>query len=190
MSEREKMLLGEFYNSRDPELIELYHRAKRLLKEYNQLDSDNFERKEAILSEFLEFSGAGIWIESPFYCDYGCNISIGSNTFINTNCIFIDNNKIKIGNNGLIGPFVQIYTATHPLQAVHRILENDSKSRYVTFSKPVTIGENVWIGGGAIILPGVTIGDNVVIGAGSVVSRDVPNNVLALGNPCKIKKEL
>lgn len=190
MTEKEKMLSGAHYNSRDPELIKAYHRARKLLKRYNNLDSELAEERELILSKLLEFKGRGVWIEMPFYCDYGEHIAIGENTFVNTNCMFLDNNKITIGKNGLIGPYVQIYTADHPLKASDRIVGRGVKSRYLTSSKPVTIGDNVWIGGNSVILPGIKIGHNVTIGAGSVVTKDVPDDSLAFGNPCKIHQSL
>ena len=121
MTEKEKMLHGDYYDSRDTELIKIYHKARKLLREYNQLDSELIQERERILNELFKFKGTGVWIEAPFFCDYGENISIGENTFINTNCMFLDNNKISIGENGLIGPFVQIYTASHPLKASERI---------------------------------------------------------------------
>ena len=190
MTEREKMLKGELYNTRDPELLGMYHRARKLLKEYNNLDSNCIEEKTNILSELLASHGAGVWIEAPFYCDYGSNISIGHNTFINTNCMFLDNNMISIGCNGLIAPYVQIYTASHPLRASERILGEGVNARYVTSTKPVYIGDNVWIGGNSVIFPGVRIGDGVTIGAGSIVTRDIPDNVLAYGNPCEVIKQI
>lgn len=190
MTEKEKMLNGDYYNSRDPELIRIYHRARKLLKVYNNLDSELMAEREQILNELFAFKGDGVWIESPFFCDYGENISIGANTFINTNCIFLDNNRITIGKNGLIAPYVQIYTASHPLKASKRIILNGKESGYLTSAKPVIIGDNVWIGGNSIIFPDVTIGDNVTIGAGSVVANNIPDNVLALGNPCKVVKKL
>ena len=190
MTEKEKMLNGETYNSRDPELLGMYHRARKLLKAYNQLDSEWIEERERLLGELLGAVGKGVWIEAPFFCDYGENISIGANTFVNTNCMFLDNHKISIGKNGLIAPYVQIYTATHPLEASKRIIQEGDSSRYLTSAKPVSIGDNVWIGGNSIIFPGVSIGNNVTIGAGSVVNKDVPDNVLAMGNPCKVVKEL
>ena len=137
------MLNGDNYNSRDPELISMYHRARKLLKTYNNLNSDLIDQRENILDELLEFKGKGVWIEAPFFCDYGENISIGENTFINTNCVFLDNNKITIGKNGLIAPYVQIYTAIHPLKASDRIVEGDHGSSYLTATKPVIIGNNV-----------------------------------------------
>ena len=190
MTEKEKMLSGNPYNTRDPELIAMYHNARKLLQSYNNLDSTSLEKREEILDELLQNKEQGVWIEAPFYCDYGSNITIGENTFVNTNCIFIDNNKITIGKNGLIAPNVQIYTAMHPIKPSERIIKTGRQTRYITTTKPVTIGDNVWIGGNAVILPGITIGDNVTIGAGSVVTRSIPNNVLANGNPCEIQKEL
>lgn len=190
MTEKEKMLNGDYYDSRDSELIKIYHKARRLLKEYNNLDSELIQERERILSELFDFKGTDVWIESPFFCDYGENISIGKNTFVNTNCMFLDNNKITIGENGLIAPYVQIYTANHPLKASERIIQTKNKSRYLTSSKPVKIGDNVWIGGNTVIFPGITIGNNVTIGAGSIVTKDIPDNVLAYGNPCEVKKEI
>lgn len=190
MTEKQKMLKGEPYDSRDPELLGVYHRARNLLQQYNTLDSENLTERDRILVELFAQKGTGVWIEAPFYCDYGEHISIGDNTFVNTNCIFLDNNKISIGKNGLIAPYVQIYTATHPLKASERILGKGKDTRYLTSSQPVSIGDNVWIGGNTVIFPGVTIGDNVTIGAGSVVTKDIPDNVLAYGNPCSVVREL
>ena len=191
MTEKEKMLGGFPYNSRDPELLSMYHRAMGLLQEFNGLDSKATVRATKLLSELLGHKGAGVWINAPFFCDYGENISIGDNTFINTNCIFVDDNKITIGSNVLLAPFVQIYTATHPLKASERIIGNPGKDApYVTTTLPVTIGNSVWIGGGTIIMPGVDIGDNVTIGGGSVVTKNIPSGVLAYGNPCKVIRQL
>ncbi len=190
MTEKEKMLNGDNYDSRDPELIAMYHHARKLLKTFNNLDSEAIAQREQLLSVLFKHKGTNVWVEAPFFCDYGKNISIGENTFVNTNCMFIDNNKITIGKNGLIAPYVQIYTAGHPLKASERIIQEKNRSRYLTTTKPVTIGDNVWIGGNSIIFPGVVIGDNVTIGAGSVVTKDIPSDVLAFGNPCAIKKEL
>lgn len=190
MTEKEKMLNGDFYNSRDPELIRMYHRARGLLQRLNHLDSEKTEERRELLSALLGHLGENVWIESPFYCDYGSHISIGRNTFVNVNCMFIDNNKITIGENGLIAPYVQIYTAGHPLKATDRIRHSDGSASYLTSAKPVTIGDNVWIGGNTVIFPGVTIGDNVTIGAGSVVTGDIPADVLAFGNPCRVQRKL
>lgn len=191
MTEKQKMLSGIPYDSRDSKLIEMYHHARKLLKRYNNLDSVLIEERDQILNDLFEFKADGVWIEPPFYCDYGENISVQENTFINVNCVFIDNNKISIGKNGLIGPFVQIYTSAHPLKASDRIINRGNhQSHYLTSSKPVIIGDNVWIGGNTVILPGITIGHNVTIGAGSVVTKSIPDDCLAFGNPCKVQKKL
>ncbi|MGD1946035.1 MAG: sugar O-acetyltransferase [Croceivirga sp.] len=190
MTEKQKMLNGDNYNSRDPELLNQYHTARALLKRYNNLDSRDLEERESILQSLFEACGDGVWIEIPFICDYGEHITVGDNTFINANCIFIDNNKITIGENCLIGPHVQIYTAEHPLKASERIAKKELGTSYLTSTKPVVIGDNVWIGGNSVIFPGVTIGNNVTIGAGSVVTKSIPDNVLAYGNPCKIQRGL
>ncbi|MFD2202284.1 sugar O-acetyltransferase [Shivajiella indica] len=189
LSEKQKMLAGEPYNSRDPELLERYHVARKLLLEFNHMDSRNLERKSAILGSLLGEVGEGVWIEAPFYCDYGENIRIGKNSFLNFNCLLLDDNLISIGKNALIGPNVQIYTAGHPLSAKDRIIA-DPEERYLTLSKPVSIGDNVWIGGNTLIMPGVNIGSNVTIGAGSIVTKDIPDNSLAIGNPCRVVREI
>lgn len=190
MTEKKKMLNGDYYDSRDTELIRMYHRARKLLKHYNNLDSELIQERDQILKELFKFKGKGVWVESPFFCDYGENISIGKNTFINTNCMFIDNNTISIGENGLIAPYVQIYTANHPLKASDRLIKEKDTTRYLTSAQPVKIGNNVWIGGNSVILPGVKIGDNVTIGAGSIVTKNIPDNVLAFGNPCEVQKKI
>ncbi len=189
MTEKQKMLRGEHYNPRDPELLEVYHKARRLTRQFNNLDSEKMQEREGILSRLLGYKGPNVWIEAPFFCDYGENISIGENTFININCMFLDDNKITIGKDGLIAPYVQIYTANHPLNASERIPEGTGP-RYILSTRPVTIGDRVWIGGNSVILPGVTIGDNVTIGAGSMVTKDIPDDVLAFGNPCRVIKKL
>ncbi len=190
MTEKEKMLAGLCYSSRDPELLQMYHTA-RALQEYNLLASTETAKRSALLSSLFEKKGEGVWIEAPFFCDYGKNIRIGKNTFINANCFFLDNNKIVVGQNGLIGPYVQIYTANHPLKASERIVKtNEEGTRYQTLTKQVIIGDNVWIGGNTVIMPGICIGNNVTIGAGSVVTKDLPDDILAYGNPCKVMKSL
>lgn len=183
------MLAGVPYNSRDPELLERYHIARKLLLEFNQLDSGNLERKHNLLEELLGGVEEGVWIEAPFFCDYGENIHIGKNSFLNFNCILLDDNRITIGKNALIGPSVQIYTAGHPISAKERII-TDPVDRYLTQSQPVSIGDNVWIGGNTLIMPGVTIGHNVTIGAGSIVTKSIPENCLAMGNPCRVVREI
>ena len=189
MTEREKMLAGELYDCGDKELLERWHFAKNLVREYNNTLSEDIENKNRILKELLGNIEENVWITPPFYVDYGNNIYIGNNTEINMNCTFLDDNKIVIGKNGLIAPNVQIYTAFHPTNAIDRfgLVKEDGTFEFCkTQTKPVTIGDNVWIGGGVIILPGVTIGNNVVIAAGSVVTKDIPDNKIAYGNPCRI----
>ncbi|SHJ31137.1 maltose O-acetyltransferase [Clostridium cavendishii DSM 21758] len=190
MTEKEKMIAGDFYNTRDGELIEMYHKARKLIDDFNKTTSYEMDEKQSILKKLLGSIENGVWIEKPFYCDYGENISIGENTFINFNCTFLDCNKITVGENVLIGPNVQIYTASHPLRPMERINKDISNGEapYKTFSRPVKIGNNVWIGGNVTILPGVEIGDNSVIGASSVVTKSIPSNSIAYGNPCRVEK--
>jgi maltose O-acetyltransferase len=180
MTEKEKMLAGEPYQSRDPELLAIYRRAKSLMAGFADA-----EDKEAVLRSLLGAAGEGLWIEAPFFCDYGVNISFGRRCFVNYNCVFVDNNRITIGDDVLIGPAVQLYTATHPLLPEERIVEGG----YLTRSLPIAIGDKVWLGGGAIVMPGVKIGAGSAIGAGSVVTKDVPERCLAMGNPCRVVRE-
>lgn len=192
MTEREKMLSGQLYDCGDPELLTQWHRAKDLVRCYNNADSADAQGKERILNELLGGKGRNLWITAPFFVDYGNNIFFGNNCEVNMNCTFLDDNIIRIGNNALIAPNVQIYTAYHPTNAVDRFGEpkDDGSFEFCkTQTAPVTIGDNVWIGGGAIIMPGVTIGDNVVIGAGSIVTKDIPSNTIAYGNPCRVMRE-
>ncbi|AUM94799.1 TPA: sugar O-acetyltransferase [Clostridium botulinum] len=192
MTEREKMLAGELYDCGDIELLSQWHRAKNLVRDYNQTNSKNLEEKNRILTELLGGRGANLWITAPFFVDYGDNIYFGNNCKVNMNCTFLDDNKIIIGNNALIAPNVQIYTAFHPTNAQERFgeaREDGSFEFCKTQTAPVVIGNNVWIGGGVIIMPGVTIGDNVVIGAGSVVTKDIPSNKIAYGNPCRVVRD-
>ena len=192
MTEREKLLAGEFYNSRDPELLEMYHQAKELLKQWSDESSRNGEEKSRILQQLLGEVGKGVWIEAPFYCDYGKHITIGENTFINANAVFLDCNRIDIGRNVLIGPNVQIYTAIHPVSAVDRNILNPEPQQapYKTKALPVRIGDNCWIGGNTVILPGVSIGNNVTVAAGSLVTKDIPDNKLAMGSPARIIRDI
>ncbi|MEG1059733.1 MAG: sugar O-acetyltransferase [Clostridia bacterium] len=192
MTEREKMLAGQLYDCGDKELITQWHKAKNLIRNYNNIDSENLDEKNKILTQLLGGRGTNLWITSPFFVDYGNNIYFGNNCEVNMNCTFLDDNKIVIGNNALIAPNVQIYTAFHPTNAKDRFgkIKNDGSFEFCkTKTAPVHIGDNVWIGGGAIIMPGVNIGDNVVIGAGSVVTKDIPSNKIAYGNPCKIIRD-
>jgi maltose O-acetyltransferase len=194
MSERQRMLSGEPYNSRDKELLAQAHRARALLAEFVAAPSTDGNHRRAILEKLLGSAGEELWIEPPFFCDYGINIHIGANSFVNMNCVFLDSAEIRIGTNALIGPAVQLLTATHPLRARDRIVTTEERSSgrapYNTHALPIRIGENAWIGGGSIVLPGITIGDNVTIGAGSVVTADIPSDVLAFGNPCRVHRSL
>ena len=184
------MLAGELYDPGDKELITRWHLAKKLTKDYYQADSADRELLDNILDQLLGSKGENVWITAPFLVDYGENIHIGNNCEINTNCVFLDCNKITIGENCGIGPNVQIYAVTHPVKPDERLTllanDRDAPSFWKTYSAPVTIGSNVWIGGGAIVFAGVTIGDNTTIGAGSVVTKNIPANCLAVGNPAKV----
>lgn len=192
MTEREKMLAGELYDCGDPELLARWHLAKDLIQDYNRTASGDLEEKDRILTELLGGRGKNLWITPPFYVDYGNNIYFGSNCEVNMNCTFLDDGPIFIGDNALIAPNVQIYTAFHPTSARERFGAPKADGSFAfckTRTAPVKIGDNVWIGGGAIILPGVTVGSNVVIGAGSVVTHDIPSNTVALGSPCRVVRD-
>ncbi len=181
--EKQKMLAGELYNASDRELANERLQARLLLKRYNAAAADQQDLIRQLLKELIPSQGVDLWIEPPFYCDYGTNISVGDKVYFNFNCVVLDVMKVTIGNNVLIGPSVQIYTAMHPMNW-------EERASGLEFAKAITIGSDVWIGGGAIICPGVTIGNRSVIGAGSVVTKDIPDNVFAAGNPCKVIKTL
>ena len=182
MTEREKMLAGELYDPFDPELVAARERARDLCQDLNATRESQPVERRRILSDLFGAGGDSVWMQPPFFCDYGSNIELGTRVFFNFNCIVLDVCHIRIGDYTLIGPAVQIYTPMHPLDARER--------REKEFGKPVEIGADVWIGGGAIILPGVSIGSRAVIGAGSVVTRDVPEGVFAAGNPCRVIRAL
>ena len=184
MTEREKMIAGMMYNADDAELLEGRMRARLLCRKYNDLMPDEEEERVKALKELLGKTGERIWIEQPFLCDYGCNIEVGERFYANYNLVILDCAKVTIGDNAFIAPNVGIYTAAHPIVAEQRNFHG------FEFAAPVTIGNNVWIGGGVQICPGVTIGDNTVIGAGSVVTKDIPANVVAAGNPCRVLREI
>ena len=181
-SEREKMLAGELYDPLDPELARARERARDLCQDLNATRERDQEARRRILKELLGKGGESVWMQPPFFCDYGSNIFLGTRVFFNFNCVVLDVCLVKIGDYTLLGPAVQIYTATHPLNAQLR--------RTQEFAKPIEIGSDVWIGGGAILCPGVKIGARSVIGAGSVVTRDIPDGVLAYGSPAKVIKPL
>jgi maltose O-acetyltransferase len=180
-TEKQKMLAGALYNAGDPELQADQQAAHARMARYNISPASSMRARHALLSERLAKVGRGAVIRPPFHCDYGYNIYLGDNVFLNFNCVILDVASVGIGAGTQIGPAVQIYTADHPRDPVER-------RTGLEFGRPITIGRNVWIGGCAIILPGVTIGDDAVIGAGSVVTRDVPVGATALGNPARIAK--
>ncbi|MBP3517003.1 MAG: sugar O-acetyltransferase [Parabacteroides sp.] len=187
-TEKEKMLAGELYDCRDTELINRWHLAKQLQKEYNNTPSDDTEKLSVLLDKLIGSRGENVWISAPIFVDYGENIHIGRNVEINMNCVFLDCNTITIGDYSGIGPGVHIYTVFHPTIPQERLGKNSCFWKSLT--APVNIGKNVWIGGGSIILPGVSIGDGTTIGAGSVVTRDIPPHSIAVGNPCRVIKEI
>lgn len=182
-TEKEKMLAGELYNALDPQLAAERKQARILFKKLNDCSEDQKKERKKLLKELIPNSGSRLWIEPPFYCDYGLNITLGDNVFFNFNCVVLDVAKVTIGSRTLMAPNVQLYTATHPMGHIERAEGLES-------GKPITIGEDVWIGGGTIVCPGVTIGDRTVIGAGSVVTKDIPSDVVAAGNPCKVIRSL
>lgn len=183
MTEKEKMLAGELYSPLDPELRAMHLRSKKLFGKYNKINPANEKKQIKLIKKILGSTGEKIHVQSPFYCDYGVNISVGENFFANYGCIILDVNKVTIGKNCMIAPNVCIFSATHPVRAEERY-------NGVELGKPVTIGDNCWIGGGAIINPGVTLGDNVVVASGAVVTKSFGDNVVIGGNPAKIIKEL
>ena len=182
MTEKEKMLAGELYDSSDKQLIDELIKAKKLCNKYNNLDVEDIEKGNEIIKELFSNTGKQFMIMPNFYCDYGFNIEIGENFYANHNLVILDANKVTFGNNVFIGPNCGFYTSGHPMDKELR--------RKVEFAKPITIGSDVWIGGNVCVMPGVTIGNNTVIGAGSVVTKDIPSNVVAVGNPCRVIKEL
>ena len=176
------MLAGSLYDASDIQLVEMRGNARAWMQLYNQTANDKLQR-EKLLWQLFGKLGSNADIQTPFFCDYGCHIEIGDNFFANFNCVFLDCAHIKIGNNVMMGPNVQLYAAYHPVVASERIKGPE-------YAAPIMVGDNVWIGGSAVICPGVTIGANTTIGAGSVVTKDIPANVLAAGNPCRVLKNL
>ena len=178
-----QMLSGSEYDATHPGLREMLLQTREKLWTFNNLRPCQTEEMNKILRELLGSTGERFIINQPFRCDYGCNIFLGEDCFINFNCTILDEAKVVIGNNAFLGPNVSIYTACHPLDV-------ESRNKFIEWAEPVTIGDNVWVGGNVTILPGVTIGDNVVIGAGSVVTKSFPSNVVIGGNPAKIIKHI
>lgn len=183
LTEKDKMIAGQLYRSSDDLLRNERKRARRQLKAFNDSLPDEIEKRAGILKELLSALGKQAEIEPPFYCDYGYNISIGDNFYANFNCIILDCAKVNIGDNVFLGPNVQISTPTHPLAV-------EERNKGLEAAKPITIEDSVWICGGVIINPGVTIGKGTTIGSGSIVTRDIPPDVFAAGNPCKVIRNL
>ncbi|MEH2002899.1 MAG: sugar O-acetyltransferase [Nostoc sp.] len=182
-TEKQKMLAGELYLTEDPELAGESKRASRLLRSYNSTTEEQQEQRQQILQELFGKVGQKALIVPPFHCDYGSNIFAGDRLYMNYGCVILDCNTVHIGENVLCAPYVQIYTAYHPIEPEIRLSGRE-------LAAPINIGNNVWIGGSAIICPGVAIGDNTTIGAGSVVVKDIPENVVAAGNPCRVIRYL
>ena len=179
------------FDTRSPEAMRAHRAARRLLAQYNDPATVSQEIRAEILAELLGQAAPGVWLEPPFYCDYGQNIFLEAGVFANFNCVFLDGARITVGEGTLLGPNVQIYATGHPLRPEDRLFrKEDGLPGYRTVAAPVTIGKNVWIGGGAIVQPGVTIGDGATIGAGAVVTKDVPAKVFAAGNPCRVIRGL
>jgi len=177
------MLAGELYNPLDEQLSAERLNARLLLAALNETREDETAERSSLLKELLPNAGEGLWLQPPFYCDYGYNIKLGEKVFFNFNCVVLDVTLVTIGSRTLFGPNVQVYTATHPMN-------HKERAAGLEFAKPITIGDDVWIGGSVVICPGVTIGDRSVIGAGSVVTKDIPADVFAAGNPCKVIRSL
>lgn len=182
-SEKEKMLTGELYDALDQQLTAERIRTRLLIKELNESPEDQAELRSRILQELIPQAGTGLWIQPPFYCDYGTNIVLGEKVFFNFNCVVLDVMQVTIGSRTLFGPNVQIYTATHPT-------DWQVRASGLEFAKPIIIGSDVWVGGSVVICPGISIGDRTIIGAGSVVTRDIPSDVFAAGNPCRVIRQL
>ena len=181
-SERDKMLAGELYDPMDDELVRARERARDLCQDLNATRESQSHERRHFLKLLFGKGGDTVWMQPPFFCDYGSNILLGERVFFNFNCVVLDVCRVTIGDFTLFGPAVQIYTATHPIDAELR--------RKQEYAKPIEIGSDVWVGGGAIICPGVRIGSRTVIGAGSVVTRDIPDAVFAAGNPCRVIREI
>ncbi len=182
-TEKEKMLAGELYLASDPELVADHRRAVMLTQQYNATAETEQDLRSHLLQQLLGQVGSNPQITPPFYCDYGSNIQAGDNLYMNYGCVILDCNRVYIGDNLLCGPYVQIYTAYHPTDPDVRLTGRE-------LAAPITIGNNVWIGGGSMVCPGVTIGDRTTIGAGSVVTKNIPANVVAAGNPCRVIRQL
>lgn len=190
----QRFLSGEYCNHLDKEVLDMMIRNKKLLRQFNSTDVFDHEERTTLLHEIFGSVGKHVSVDMNFHCECGKHIFLGDKVVINMNCTFLDDNIIRIGSHVLIGPNVQLYTAAHPVNAGERFVEDwDEQSGDLFFrtrALPITIGDRVWIGGGTIVLPGINIGDNCVIGAGSVVTKSIPANSVAVGNPCKVIRNL
>ncbi|MBO9621047.1 MAG: sugar O-acetyltransferase [Niabella sp.] len=182
MTEKEKCEQGMLYAANDEVLTNERSICKNICQQYNQTEYSNTEKRNELLRKIIKKNKQHFVIEQPFWCDYGYNIELGENFYSNHNLVILDCAKVTFGDNVLIGPNCGFYTAGHPANIQQR-------NEGLEYAKPITIGNNVWLGGNVVVLPGVTIGDNTIIGAGSVVTRDIPGNVVAAGNPCRVLKE-
>lgn len=183
MNQKERMLAGLPYKAWLDGLGEERMENKLKVHQYNLLRPDENEKRNQLIHNILGKAGENVHIEPPFHCDYGTNISVGKNFYANYNCTILDVGKVAIGDNVMFAPNVSVYTAGHPIHP-------DTRNSGYEYGIAITIGDNVWIGGNVIVNPGVTIGNNVVIGAGSVVTKDIPDNVIAVGSPCKVVREI
>lgn len=184
MLEIDKMLSGQLYDANyNEELIKEKYKVADMCYEYNNIKPSDLKKRDEILRKILNKTGDRFVVEQPFYCDYGFNIQIGENFYSNHNLTILDANKVTFGDNVFIGPNCGFYTAGHPIEA-------DIRNKGLEYAKPIVVGNNVWLGGNVIVLPGIKIGDNTVIGAGSVVTKDIPSNVVAVGNPCRVIKKI
>lgn len=183
LSEKDKMLLGKLYNADDAALVKERKRSKDICFQYNQVLPSELKKRKGLIKTLFGKTQKNFLIEQPFYCDYGYNIEVGENFYTNVNVVILDCAKVTFGDHVFIAPNCGFYTANHPFNA-------EERNQGLEYALPITVGNNVWIGGGCSILPGVTIGDNTIIGAGSVVTKDIPANVLAVGNPCRVIRQL
>ena len=175
--------MRELYDPLRPELVEARRRARRLLARYNATEEEQKDERLSLLRELLAQVGDDPWIEPPFFCDYGTNLSVGDRFYANTGCVVLDSAPVTVGDRVLLGPAVQLLAATHPL-------EPELRAQGLEYAEPIGVGDDVWLGGGAVVLPGVTIGDRAVVGAGSVVTRDVPADAVVAGNPARVIRSL
>ncbi|MFB9768596.1 sugar O-acetyltransferase [Lactiplantibacillus modestisalitolerans] len=182
-SQKERMTSGRLYVAADVQLKREMHQARRLTRQFNAFDEDHIAERQALLPQLFKHFGAGGYVEPPFRTDYGCNTTIGEHFYANYDAILVDCAPITIGDRVLFGPRVGLYTASHPIDAVIR-------GEALEYAQPITIGNDVWLGGNVVVNPGVTIGNNVVIGSGSIVTHDIPDNVVAVGNPCRVLRPI